>query len=285
LKPLTSEDIQESPTVATQDPSATTPNPPPVLDGRAKLRMVAEAQALVEGETLASVCHRQGVGCTCMYQARRRAREALKPRLPEPDPVHTKMERLRRENQQLRQAKDRLAEKLAQAEDRLPRSVEVTLARLVATALLLLLCPVSTRQAYQLLVVAFGERFTPADNTLARWLRRYGRLARKIMAESAAALLIRSIAADQIYFHGKPGPLCGRAAEPDHRRPRARRELHRRHLADVARRLAQPQLVASDLDKGLLCAVDGTNAHSQAELLHLGRLFPKVEARLDAALG
>jgi hypothetical protein len=80
---------------------------------------------------------------------------------------------------------------VAETQAKLSRSVEVTPFRIVATALLILLSPVSTRRAHVILVAAFGERFAPADNTLSRWVLKYGRLARKIMAESAAAALIR----------------------------------------------------------------------------------------------
>jgi hypothetical protein len=40
---------------------------------------------------------------------------------------------------------------------------------------------------------------------------KYGRLARKILTESAASAMIRFLAADEIYFHGQP-VLC--AVEP-----------------------------------------------------------------------
>lgn len=252
-----------------------------MIDSHVKLQMVVEAETLDEDETLASVRERYGVGRTFLYETRRRVREALRPRKPGPDPQRRELERLRRENQQLRQEKQRLERRLAEALDKLSRSVEVTKAKLVSTVMMLLLCPVSTRQAHQVLVVAFGEQFAPADNTLSGWLIQYGRLARKIMAESAAALLIRSVAADEIYFHGKP-ILC--AVEP---RSLTIAALERANDCTgdtweiVLDDMPNLELVASDMGKGLLCAVDRTDAHSQVDKLHLGWLFPKVEARLD----
>lgn len=251
------------------------------LDGEAKLRMVVEAETLKEGETIADVRRRHGVGRTCLFVARQRVREALEPRKPGPDQKQRELERLRQENKRLRERNEQLAAELGEVNDRLSRSVEVTTARIIATALTLLLCPVSTRKAHQVLVVAFGEHFAPADNTLAGWLLRYGRLARKIMADSAAALLVRSAAADEIYFHGKP-ILCA---------------VETRSLAICALERAEDctadtweivfddfenlELVATDLGKGLLGAVDRSDAISQADMLHFGWLFPKVEAKLD----
>lgn len=143
------------------DHSSPTTTSSRMIDSHQKLQMVFESETLGEGETLESVWKRHGVGRTLLYEARRRVLEALEPRRPGPNPQRRELERLRQENEQLRQEKQRLEEKLAEAQDKLSRSVEVTKAKLVTVALILLLCPVSTRQVHDVLVVAFGERFAP----------------------------------------------------------------------------------------------------------------------------
>jgi transposase-like protein len=238
--------------------------------------MVAEAETIGEGETIGSVRQRYGVGRTCMYESRRRAREALEPRQPGPDRHRREVERLQQENKRLREENQKLSEQVAETQAKLSRSVEVTPFRIVATALLILLSPVSTRRAHVILAAAFGERFAPADNTLSRWVLTYGRLARKIMAESAAAALIRFLAADEIYFHGQP-VLC--AVEPRtmaiaalERSPDSQGDSWEIVLSDFP----NLELVASDMGKGLLAGIDRMDAASQVDLLHFSWLWPDV---------
>jgi transposase-like protein len=266
----------------TVQPTPIAPRSARALDPAQRLDVIARAVVRSDADkTLEDIGREHGVGRTFLFEGRRRAEEALTPRRPGLDPRESELRRLRGQVEELRVDNGRLARELAEANDRLSRSVEVTPARLVLTALMLLLCPVSTRQAHQVLVVAFGARFAPADNTLAGWLLRYGRLARKVMAQSAAALLFRSLAADEIYFHGTP-ILC--AVEP---RSLAIAALERAGDCTgdtweiVLDEFPNLELVASDLGPGLLCAVDRSDAHSQADLFHLGWLFPKVEAKLD----
>ena len=262
--------------VLARDPTVNTTTPPRILSGREKLRMVAEAETLCEGETVALVRERYGVGRTCMYESRRRARKALEPRRPGPDPRQRELERLRQENKELRGKNDHLSEQVAEAQDKQSRSVEVTPFRIVATALMLLLSPVPTRRAHAILAVAFGERFAPADNTLSRWVLKYGRLARKILAESSVATLIRFLAADEIYFHGQP-VLC--AVEPRtmaiaalERSPDSQGDSWEIVLSDFP----NLELMASDMGKGLLAGIDRMDAASQVDLLHFSWLWPDV---------
>jgi hypothetical protein len=174
-----------------------------------------------------------------------------------------------------------LSGELSELRAKLSRSVEVTASRIVATALMLLLSPVSTRRAHAILVVAFGERFAPADNTLSRWVLKYGRLARKILSESGASLLIRYLAADEIYFHRKP--VLG-AIEP---RSMAIAALERSQDSQGASweivfdKFPNLKLMSSDMGKGLLAGIDRLDGASQVDLLHFSWLWPEVGKNLS----
>jgi len=259
--------------------------PPPPRDARSldvdqRLHVIARATLMTEGETLEEIGQRHGVGRTLLYEGRKRASAALAPRKPGPDPDGGERRRLRTQVAELREERDRLARELAAAQKRRSRSVEITAARIVSVALLLLRSPVSTRRAHAILVVAFGERFAPADNTRSRWVLKYGRLARKIMAESAASVMIRFLAADEIYFHGKP-VLCAVA-------PRsmviAGLELSSDSKGDRWELLLDDfpnlELVVSDRGKGVVAGIDRTDAASQTDLLHFSWRWPKVDQRL-----
>ena len=251
------------------------------LEPDERLRVISEAVLKQDGETYSEVGERHGVGRTFLYECRKRASAALAPRKPGPDPVEGELRRLREQVVALHEEKDRLARELAEAREKLSRSVEVTAARIVSVALMLLLSPVSTRRAHAILVVAFGERFAPADNTLSRWVLKYGRLARRIMAESAASAMIRFVAADEIYFHGQP-ILC--AVDP---RSMTIAALERSLDSQgdsweiVFSYFPNLELMASDMGKGLLAGIDRFDAASQVDLLHFSWLWPDVGKKLS----
>ena len=151
-----------------------------------RLEVVAAAIRRPPGVTLAEVRRPFGVGRTWLFEARRRAQEALKPRPHGPAPQDNELRNLREQVQRLQAENATLKAALDDADSHAARSVEVTPERIWGTVAELAVSPVSTRDIHSNLVQAFGPEYAPADNTIARHINVLGHLAGVLLDECGA---------------------------------------------------------------------------------------------------
>jgi len=246
-----------------------------------RLRVVAAAVNRPPGVTLAEIRLPVGVGRTWLFEAQRRARQAIMPRPPGPDPRINELRNLREQVNRLQTENAELKAVLDDAARRAARSVEVTPERVWGTTAELAVSPVSTRNMHTILVKAFGSKHAPADNTIARRINALGHLAGTILDECGAMERFEQAAIDEIFFHQTPVLA---AVEP---RSTAIGILHRAERRDAKtwkqqlQRLENLRRAASDLGSGIQAALRQCGIQGQADTFHAWREWHRAEAPLD----
>ncbi|MDI7269225.1 MAG: hypothetical protein QME96_14645 [Myxococcota bacterium] len=225
-----------------------------------------------------------------MYQMVSCAQAALVPGRPGPEPGWKEVARLQAEKAELRERVRVLEATVAERDEVLRRSVEVTQRRLAAVELVCFASNVSLRGTQEIVEAAFGEEYRPGLGSLQEQMVDHEKVARDLLDQARGQVRerLRCVMADDVYFHRVDVKVV---ADPD---TMALLNLGRwkgssgLDWAIWLEEYPNLDLVVSDLGKDLVGAVGQLGLPHAADFFHEMRWFDQKVleplSRAEAAL-
>jgi hypothetical protein len=244
--------------------------PPTVHVAQQRLTLVADFITRDEDTSAAAVGREHGVSRAQVYKLVGRATTALAPRSPGPAPGTVSVSVLQTRLATSEDARAAAQARIAELEQRLTRTIEVTRRRAHALELVLTVENVSQRGIQTIFDVAFDGQQRPSLGGLNTRLRTAGQTARQLLDTARAQVRgeVTCLMGDDIFFAGTPVKVV---AEP---RSVAILNLGRWpwHAAEDwalwLEEFGALQLFISDLGSDLLGAAADLNLPHQADFFH-----------------